>query len=71
MTRRRRTLFVATTAVLAVGVPIGAAMEFCEKRGIPWEKFLYGNEYDSEYKTFAAEYSKLAYRTAKTVHAVA
>ena len=51
-------------------VPIGAALEFCEKRGIPWEKFLYGNEYDAEYKRFAAEYSKLAYRAAKTVHAV-
>ena len=52
-------------------VPIGAAMEFCEARGIPWEKFLYGNDYDEEYKRFAAEYSKLAYRSAKTVHAVA
>ena len=51
-------------------VPVGAAMEFCERRGIPWEKFLYGNEYDAEYKTFAREYSKLAYRSAKSVHAV-
>jgi hypothetical protein len=51
-------------------VPIGAAMEFCEKRGIPWEQFLYGNQYDAEYKLFAAEYSKLAYRSLKTVHAV-
>lgn len=51
-------------------VPIGAAMEFCEKRGIPWEQFLYGNRYDDEYKRFAADYSKLAYRSAKSVHAV-
>ena len=51
-------------------VPIGAAMEFCEKRGIPWEKFLYGNEYDEEYKRFAADYSKLAYQATKSVHAV-
>lgn len=52
-------------------VPIGAAMEFCEKRGIPWEKFLYGNEYDEEYKRFAREYAALAYRNTKSVHAVA
>lgn len=52
-------------------VPIGAALEFCEKRGIPWEKFLYSNQYDEEYKRFAAEYSKLAYQSAKRVHAAA
>lgn len=52
-------------------VPIGAAMEFCEARGIAWEKFLYGNEYDAEFKRFAAEYSKLAYRANKSLHAVA
>jgi hypothetical protein len=51
-------------------VPIGAAMEFCHARGIPWEKFLYSPEFDDEYKRFAAEYSKLAYANAKTVHTV-
>ncbi len=51
-------------------VPIVAAMAFCEERGIPWEKFLYGNDYDSEFKRFAFEHSKLAYRNAKSVHAV-
>jgi hypothetical protein len=45
-------------------------MEFCEARGIPWEKFLYGSEYDAEYKRFAVEYSKLAYQSVKHVHAV-
>lgn len=51
-------------------VPVGVAMEFCEARGIPWEKFLYSNEYDDQYKRFAAEYSKLAYVSAKSVHSV-
>lgn len=51
-------------------VPVGAAIEFCGKRGIPWERFLYGNEYDGEYRRFAAEYSKLAYANTKSVHAV-
>lgn len=51
-------------------VPVAAAMQFCEARGIPWEKFLYGNEYDEEFKRFAAEYSKLAYVNAKSVHTV-
>ena len=52
-------------------VPVGAAMEFCEARGIPWEKFLYSNDYDDQFKRFAAEYSKLAYKSAKSHHAVA
>lgn len=51
-------------------VPVGAAMEYCSRRGIPWEKFLYGNQYDAEFKSFVAEYSRLAYRAKKTVHAV-
>jgi len=51
-------------------VPIGAALQFCEQRGIPWEKFLYGNEFDDEYKRFAADYSKLAYANSKSVHVV-
>lgn len=51
-------------------VPITVAMQFCEQRGIPWEKFLYGNAYDDQYRLFAQEYSKLAYRSVKTVHAV-
>lgn len=47
-------------------VPVGAAIQFCNERGIPWEKFLYGNEYDAEYKRFAAEYSRLAYTNTKS-----
>ncbi len=53
-----------------VEVPVVTAMKFCEERGIPWEKFLYGNEYDTEFKRFAQEHSKLAYRNAKSVHVV-
>ena len=51
-------------------IPVGAAMQFCEARGIPWEKFLYSNEYDAEIKRFIREYSKLAYESRKTVHTV-
>lgn len=43
-------------------IPIGAAMEFCDKRGIPWEKFLYSNEYDDQYRVFLGEYQRLAYK---------
>lgn len=53
-----------------VEVPVTVAMQFCEKRGIEWEKFLYGREYDDQFKAFAREYSKLAYQNAKSVHAV-
>lgn len=51
-------------------VPLVPAMKFCEDRGIPWEKFLYGNEYDREFKQFVAEHSKLAYANRKSLHAV-
>ena len=51
-------------------IPIGVAIEFCQARGIPWESFLYGNNYDAEFKRFAREYSKLAYENTKTVHTV-
>ena len=51
-------------------IPVVEAMAWCERRGIPWEKFLYGNEYDAEFKRFAQEYSKLAYEARKTVHSV-
>lgn len=53
-----------------VEVPVTVAMEFCKGRGIPWEKFLYGNEYDAEFKRFAQEYTRLAYEPRKNVFAV-
>lgn len=53
-----------------VEVPVVEAMAWAERRGIPWEKLLYSNEYDAEFKRFAQEYTKLAYKSAKTVHAV-
>lgn len=43
-------------------MPVVLAMDWCEKRGIPWEKFLYSNEYDAEWKRFAAEHSRLQYQ---------
>jgi len=46
-----------------IEMPLVLAMDWCEKRGIPWEKFLYSNEYDAEWKRFAAEHSRLAYQT--------
>src|SRR5688572_17641048 len=51
-------------------IPLVEAMAWCEARGIPWEKFLYGNDYDDEFKKFCREYTKLAYQSAKTVHTV-
>lgn len=51
-------------------VPIVAAMDWAAQRGIPWEKLLYGNEYDSEFKAFIREHSRLAYANTKSVHAL-
>lgn len=51
-------------------VPVVEAIAWADRRGIPWEKLLYTNEYDDEFKRFAQDYSKLQYRAAKTVHAL-
>ncbi len=49
-------------------VPVTIAMEYCAKRGIPWEKFCYSNEYDSEWPLLAKEYSKLVYAAKHKFH---
>jgi hypothetical protein len=54
----------------AFEVPITVAMEFCRRRGIPWEKFLYSNEFDEEWVRFGQEYSRFAYRPEKKVFKV-
>lgn len=53
-----------------VEVPVVEAMAWAERRGIPWEKLLYSNEYDAEFKRFAQEHSRLRYEARKTVHSV-
>lgn len=51
-------------------VPVVAAMAWAEQRGIPWEKLLYSNEYDAEFKRFAQDHSRLRYEAHKSVHTV-
>lgn len=51
-------------------VPVVLAMEWAEKRGIPWEKLLYSDEYNAEFKRFGMAYSRLRYDNTKSVHAV-
>lgn len=46
---------------LVAEVPIALAMQFCGDRGIPWEKFLYGNSYDREFKRFLAANKAITY----------
>lgn len=48
-------------------VPVVAAMAWAQERGIPWEKLLYTNEYDAEFKRFCAEHTRLQY-AAKKLH---
>ncbi len=52
---------------LIAEVPLTVGIEFCEQRGIPWEKFMYGREYDAEFKRFLADRQKFAYHHAKKV----
>jgi hypothetical protein len=52
-----------------IELPVTVAQEYCAKRGIPWEKFMYGNQYDAEYKRLAAEYSRLTYSNHRAVKA--
>jgi hypothetical protein len=51
-------------------IPVVLAQEWAAKRGIPWEKLLYSNDYDAEFKAFLREYKKLAYISNKTHHVV-
>lgn len=51
-------------------VPQVVAMKWCEIRGIPWEKFLYSNEYDSEWPALLAHHAKLRFDAHKQFHAV-
>lgn len=51
-------------------IPVTVAMEWAQARGIPWEKLLYSNEYDAEFKRFAQEHTRLQYETARKVHTV-
>lgn len=51
-------------------VPVVEAQKWAAKRGIPWEKLLYSNEYDDEFRAFLKEYPKLAYTNSKTVFTV-
>jgi hypothetical protein len=51
-------------------VPITVAIEFCTKRGIPWEAFLYTNQYDDEWGKFLKAHPNLCYRPAVRYHAV-
>lgn len=51
-------------------IPVVLAMDWAEKRGIPWEKLLYSNEYDAEFKRFGQAYSRLCYENRKSVHTV-
>jgi hypothetical protein len=51
-------------------IPVVKAQEWAARRGIPWEKLLYSNEYDGELRAFIRENQKLAYRSTKTVHTV-
>lgn len=53
-----------------VEVPVVLAMKWADARGIPWEKLLYSNEYDDEFKRFGQAYSRLKYENRKTVHTV-
>jgi hypothetical protein len=53
-----------------IEVPVVEAMAWAERRGIPWEKLLYSNEYDDEFKRFAQAHSRLQYRALKSVHSI-
>lgn len=46
-------------------IPVVKAQEWAAARGIPWEKLLYSNEYDDEFRAFFREHQKLAYISRK------
>jgi hypothetical protein len=50
-----------------IELPETVALEYCAKRGIPYDKFIYSNTYDDEFKQLTREYSKLAYTNHRKV----
>ena len=46
---------------LVAEVPLTLAMEWCQRRGIPWERFMYSNDYDAEFKRFIAAHQRIQY----------
>lgn len=46
-------------------VPLSLGIAFCERRGIPVNKFLYGNDYNDEFLLFMKEHPKLVYQHKK------
>lgn len=50
-------------------IPETVALDWCRERGIPYDKFIYGNEYDAEFKKMVAAYNRLAYTNHKAVKA--
>lgn len=44
-----------------VEVPVSVGIAFCEKYGIPWNKFAYTREYDDAFETFIIQHPKLVY----------
>lgn len=51
-------------------IPMVVLIDWCAKRGIPWEKMAYSNEYDVEFKQLAAEHTKLRYDNTPSVFTV-
>ncbi len=54
-----------------IELPETVAIDYCLKRGIPYDKFIYSSEYDAEFKRLVAEHQNLAYtnhRPVKSVH---
>lgn len=44
-----------------IELPETVAIDYCAKRGIPYDKFIYSNEYDAEFKRLVADHQRLAY----------
>lgn len=42
-------------------IPQVVAMQWADERGIPWEKLIYSDEYDDEFKRMVREFSKFAF----------
>jgi hypothetical protein len=51
-------------------IPLVEAQAWAARRGIPWEKLIYSNDYDDELRAFFREHQRLTYRPSKTVHTV-
>jgi YD repeat-containing protein len=49
-------------------IPLGVAIDWATKRGLPWEEFVYTNRHEAEWNRMCKAHPHLKYNPAKKLH---